>query len=64
MSLTILAFLKSNMDRFIEDGVINLSPKFLILKSNMDRFIDNMQLLQVHSIFILKSNMDRFIAVG
>ena len=55
-------YLKSNMDRFIVQGVLQHFRLCKYLKSNMDRFIDFLNRPLKFVFLYLKSNMDRFIA--
>ena len=55
------AYLKSNMDRFIEIDINFIYPFEPHLKSNMDRFIGFLDSLNHRAFDHLKSNMDRFI---
>ena len=57
-------FLKSNMDRFIENFQIQNKTAEQVLKSNMDRFIERFISAVTITVMVLKSNMDRFIVLS
>ena len=62
MTAIMMNYLKSNMDRFIDEHG-HLKKKHLQhLKSNMDRFIATPNISVQTQHIDLKSNMDRFIA--
>ena len=61
LTFRIKLYLKSNMDRFIENVLFAKTVSLINLKSNMDRFIVIFRQMVVYLSNNLKSNMDRFI---